>query len=167
MAPPAINICTQITTLLRADSAFSGINGYVIGEPFPRPATQNYPLCEVVITDEGPDPQDTSNYYRRFNGFIRFSALSQDRIAFDVNSVYTVTSYSTVYTYAQDAIELLGHKWTNETSLGGLTLDTGGVVQSFDVDNGVQYGVGERENSYEMSAEIPFTCLTRETRDFS
>lgn len=161
MTTPAIAICERMIALMKADSDFDAINLFAVGEVFRAPQSY-YPLCEVFATDEaGGESASTGADSREITGVIRFSTTSQDALTV-VDRVATVSSYTTVYGFIQATKDLF-RTHSNET-LNSLTFSNGGLLSYFRVDDVSEYGIGERQNTYENQTALVWRADVREPR---
>lgn len=156
----ALDVCTQIQTLMLADSAFDDVRLFVIGEPFIiKPS--HYPLVEIVATDEQRGISESTGYYSTtVRGLIRISDQAQE--IYDISGrAMALSTYTGGYTLI-NAAKTLFRQHANET-LGGLG-GTGWLVSYFTLDDLVEYGMAQRGVAYESQFALSWQVDIREVR---
>jgi hypothetical protein len=153
MATDNREICNQIITLMKADSAFSTIAGYIIYPHFKLPITRRKRLCEISLETGSEEHNETGYIDRVFNGAADFTILEQDTLTF-TSDVAVNEAQELAVTYADAFIALFSQK--SKRTLGNLTTTGGAVVQQIIITSPVVYMPAIRNDTYTAISSVPF-----------
>ena len=155
----------QVAALMVADSDFDDIVKFKIGIQWKIPK-QDYPLCEIVITEGDAISEETATKTMQYIGNIRFEVISVDTLTNVASRTEAINSYLEIDAFVSAAVDLFRTK-ANQTlnGLTGLSPDWG--VNNFELEGSVLFGFGqrdERSDNYQNFGALPFLCETRENK---
>lgn len=155
----------QIAALMVADSPFDDIVKFKIGIQYRIPF-EDYPICEIVITEGIAVDEETGVKTMQYIGTIRFEVISVDSTDTIAVRTEVISSYIEVDAFVSAAIDLFRTK-ANQT-LGSLTGSSPDwAVNLFELEGSVLFGFGqrdERDDNYQNFGALPFVCETREIK---